>query len=382
MSGDVAGAAASALPLSGLQVIDASSFVSGPYAAMMLADLGADVIKVEPPGGDAYRRFGRLESGASILFANVNRNKRSAVIDLKSDDGQSQMLTLLGDADALLTNWRPGVAEALGLTRDVLKEINSGLVWCRVSGFGPDGPLAAAPAFDTVVQARSGLMVVQGGGGPPEAVRAYLADKVVAVFAAQAVLAALVKRGGAGEGAVLDVSMLDALSYFNGPDLLSERTLIADDFRPAVSEQLTALGCVPTEDGWVTLNPVRGRHVKGMAAAAGHPEWVDQLRLIDDAAARTRRIYELMASVTPSAPTSVWLQRFAEHDVPAGPVMDIDAHLADEQVEYNGTYVIYEHPQLGRIRQPRYPVRWGDGPPPDPTAAPALSEPAAAAPVV
>jgi crotonobetainyl-CoA:carnitine CoA-transferase CaiB-like acyl-CoA transferase len=288
------------------------------------------------------------------------------------------MLALLSKADALITNWRPGVAEELGLSAEVLSETNPGLVWCRVSGYGQDGPLAAAPAFDTVIQARSGLMFAQGGETSPAPVRAYLADKVVAMFAAQAIVAALVQRGRTGEGSVLDVSMLDALSYFNGPDLLSERTLLTDSSRPAVSEQLTVLGCVPTANGWVTLNPVRGKHLKGMAIAAGHPEWTDELKLIEDPATRTRRIYELMASVTPSASTEVWLQRFADHDVPAGPVMDIDAHLADEQVEHSGTYVIYEHPQLGWIRQARYPARWSGTPAPDPTPAPPLLEPAPA----
>ncbi|MGH9054293.1 MAG: CaiB/BaiF CoA transferase family protein [Acidimicrobiales bacterium] len=364
---------ASAQPLDGFRVVDAALFVSGPWAAMMLADLGADVVKVEPPGGDAYRRYGRVEDGMGVSFANVNRNKTSVVIDLKADGGRDEMLALVRGADALITNWRPGVAEQLGLCAADLHSANPGLVWCRVSGFGPDGPLAGTPAFDTVIQARSGTMFVQGDADRPEPVRGYVADKVAAMFAAQSVLAALVARGRHGTGSVVDVPMLDALAYFNGPDMMLERTRLDDEDRDAVSPQLRAVRCIPASDGWLLVSPVRGKQLKGLVAAAGHPEWIDRFRAEGDAAARTSQIYDLTATVTPSDSTEVWLRRFAEHDVPAAPVLDIDAHLADPQVDHNSTYVVYEHPRLGKIRQPRHPARWDGGTmAPDPSPAPDL----------
>jgi crotonobetainyl-CoA:carnitine CoA-transferase CaiB-like acyl-CoA transferase len=338
---------------------------------MMLADLGADVVKIEPPDGDAFRRFGRTVDGRGIMWANVNRAKRAAVLDLKSSEGHDELLEMLAGADVFLTNWRPGVAEALGLTAPVVRQTSPALVWCRVSGFGASGPLADGPAFDSLIQARTGTMHAQGAShGAPDGVRGFLADKVTALLATQAILAALVGRVRTGTGVVLDVSMLDALAYFNGPDLMSERTLLADSGRDALSEQLKAVRCVRTADGWICVSPVRGKQLKGMASAAGHPEWIDELRTINEPAARTQRLYALLASVTASATTEVWLQRFAANDVPAAPVLDLDAHLADPQVAHNHTYAVYDDPVLGRIRQPRHPARWDGFVPPDPKPAP------------
>lgn len=368
-------------PLAGVTLVEAASFVSGPFAGMMLADLGAQVIKVEAPGGDPYRRFGRSVNGAGIMFANVNRNKRSEVVDLKVDSGRRRLSELIAKADVFLTNWRPGVAEALGFDETSVRSLNPRLVWCRVSGFGQDGPLAGAPAFDTVVQARSGLMAAQGAPGPPDSVRGYLVDKVTALFAAQAIMAALLQRASTGKGGVVDVSMLDAVAYYMGPELLAERTIVDEgDTRPALTEQLTAVRCVPTSDGWVLVSPVRAKQLKGMAAAAGHPEWVDELRSESDPGRRAARIYDLVAGVTPAASTAEWLARFEQHDVPAAPVLDIDQHLSDPQVVHNRTYVQYDHPALGRVRQPRYPARraeesGGDRDrQPDPTPSPGLED--------
>ena len=361
-------------PLAGVTVVETASFVSGPFAGMMLADLGASVLKVEPPGGDPYRRFGRAEGGVGIMFANVNRNKRSEVVDLKTPAGRERLTELISGADVFLSNWRPGVAEELGFDEATVRSLNRRLVWCRVSGFGQDGPLAGAPAFDTVIQARGGLMSMQGGPTSPDSVRGYLVDKVTAAFVAQAIMAALLQRDATGYGGVIDVSMLDALAYFMGPDLLAERTLVDDAHgRPPMAEQLSAVRCVPTSDGWVLVSPVRAKQLKGMAAAAGHPEWVDELRGESDPGKRTSRIYDLVAGVTPSATTAEWLKRFEGHDVPAAPVLDLDQHLADPQVEHNRTYAYYDHPQLGRVRQARYPVRTPSGAdPPLPLPSPPL----------
>jgi crotonobetainyl-CoA:carnitine CoA-transferase CaiB-like acyl-CoA transferase len=365
----------SAMPLAGTTVVDASTFVSGPLAGMILGDLGAEVLKVEPPGGDAFRRFGRTVEGAGIMFANVNRNKQSVVIDLKSPDGAARFEELIARADVLLSNWRPGVAEELGFDPTTVEQLNSRLVWCRVSGFGQDGPLAGSPAFDTVIQARTGLLFAQGGDESPEAVRGYVVDKLTAMFAVQGVLTALVERSSTGRGSVIDVSMLDAMAYFMGPDLLAERTRLEDRDRPSTVAQLSAVRCVETSDGWLLVSPVRGKQLKGLAEASGHAEWIEELKETTDPAERTTRIYELFASVARSETTSWWLDRLEKFDVPAAPVLTLDEHLQDGQVEHNGTYVEYDHPRLGRIRQPRYPARWlGRDAPPAPTAAPDVGE--------
>jgi crotonobetainyl-CoA:carnitine CoA-transferase CaiB-like acyl-CoA transferase len=363
-------AKAPAMPLGGVAVVDASTFVSGPFAGMMLGDLGADVLKVEPPGGDAFRRFGRIVEGVGIMFANVNRNKRSVVIDLKSHAGREEFAALIHRADVLLTNWRPGVAEELGFDRTTVEALNGRLIWCRVSGFGQDGPLAASPAFDTVIQARTGLLFAQGGEESPESVRGYIVDKLTAMFATQVILAALLERASTNRGGVVDVSMLDSMAYFMGPDILSERTRLEDGGRPSAVAQLSAVRCVATADGWLLVSPVRGKQLKGLADAAGHPEWIDELRGLDDPAARTSRIYEMFASVTRSETTSWWLDRLEKFDVPAAPVLTLDQHLGDGQVEHNRTYVVYDHPRLGRIRQPRYPARWPGRDLPEPVPSP------------
>jgi crotonobetainyl-CoA:carnitine CoA-transferase CaiB-like acyl-CoA transferase len=359
--------------LAGVRVIDAATFVSGPWAAMMLADLGAEVVKVEPPGGDPYRRFGRQVNGAGVMFANANRNKRCVVIDLKSDDGRADMLSLLGGADVLITNWRPGVAEELGLSASSVRALNPTLVWCRISGFGPDGPSAGEPAFDSVIQARSGVMFAQGARGEPEVVRGYLADKVAALLATQSILAALVGRSRSGHGEVIDLPMLDSMAYFLGPDLLARRTLVDEVATPAVDAQVGALRAVAASDGWVLVSPVRAKQLRGMLAAVGHPEWEEAFRSDPDPASRAQRIFDLLGSVSRQASTREWLDRFSAHDVPAAVVLDIDGHLADPQVEHNGTYMSYDHPRLGRIRQPRHPSRWMSSPPQrEPQPAPEL----------
>lgn len=364
-----------ALPLAGLSVVDASTFVSGPLAGMILGDLGANVLKVEPPGGDAFRRFGRTVEGVGIMFANVNRNKRSVVVDLKSAEGSGRFVELIGDADVLLTNWRPGVAEELGFHPSKLRRLNPRLVWCRISGFGQDGPLAASPAFDTVIQARTGLLFAQGGDESPDSVRGYLVDKLTAMFAAQSILAALLERASTGQGTVVDVAMIDAMAYFMGPDILAERTRLEDHDRPSAVAQLSSVRCVETADGWLLVSPVRGKQLKGLAEASGHPEWIEELRGLDDAAERSSRIYELFGEVAKSQTTAWWLGRLEKFDVPAAPALTIDQHLEDPQVEHNGTYVTYDHPRLGRIRQPRYPSTWPGRPgPPSPSPSPDAAE--------
>ena len=344
-------------PLEGIRVVEAGTFISAPLAAQSLAELGAEVVKVEAPGGDGMRRFGRRVAGLSLLWLATNRSKRCVTLDLREPDGRVAFDELLAGADVLVTNWRPGVADRLGLDVDELTARHPRLVWCRVSGFGQDGPRAGEPAYDTVLQAATGLAVAQGGGAGPEPVRSFIADKVTAAYAAQAVLAALVRRASTGRGGVVDVAMLDALAHFDWPDLGVMRAIPGDHDGDGVDRQLAAVRPVPTADGWVVVAAVRAAHVAAVCELAGHPEWPGEL-LAGDPTALAEGFYGRLATVFPSRPSAHWLAGLAAADVPAGEVLDLDRHMADPQVRHNGTYATAVDETVGEHRMAVHPARW------------------------
>jgi crotonobetainyl-CoA:carnitine CoA-transferase CaiB-like acyl-CoA transferase len=356
-------------PLSGVRVIDAAAYLTGPYAALMLADLGAEVVKVEPPRGDPFRRFGRRHNGTSIAFLNTNRGKRSVILDLRQPADQAHFEELVTDADILLTNWRAHTVSQLGL--DGLEERHPRLIWIRITGFGPDGPLADAPAFDSVIQARCGLAASQGNGSRPTLVVSWVCDKITATFAAQAALAALVDRARTGRGASVDLPMIDVMSYFNFPDLMIDRTVLDGS---EVMARLSTNRPVPTADGWLQLSPVSGRQIAGALDAMDATDQTESLRSISDATEMTNAFFAIAEERTPKETTAEWLARFAARDVPAGPVLDLDAHLADPQVLHNNIYQSGDDPRMGPLRHVRYPGRFSGASPSEFHPAPALDE--------
>jgi crotonobetainyl-CoA:carnitine CoA-transferase CaiB-like acyl-CoA transferase len=346
-------------PLDGIRVVEVATFVTGPFAGMMLADMGAEVIKVEPPTGEPFRTYGRNVDGLSINFVNANRNKKAVALDLQSDDGMRALRALLERADVLIANWRPGVAERLGLDTDEVRRQYPRLVWIRISGFGSDGPLASTPAFDGLIQARSGLTYAQGEE-EPHAVWSWLADKSTATFAAQAAMAGLIRRANTGDGTIVELPMLDAFAYFNFPDLLSERTILDEKDRPPINPLMRTIRAVPTKDGWLMINPARGVQIKRAMELFGHGDRVAETKVLDPATA-VDRFFRLAAEVTPTKTTAEWIDLLTARDVPAAPVMTYDEHLADPQVIHNRTYVEIDHPRFGAIRQPRFPARFSSG---------------------
>jgi len=357
--------AAATRPLEGCVAVDASIYLAGPLAGLMLADLGAEVVKVEPPKGDPLRRFGKRRNGVSLLYANMNRDKEVSTVDLKTPDGVAQFWRLLRGADVLLENWRPGVADRLGFSDAALADANPRLVHCSITGFGHDGPRSRLPAFDTVVQALSGLAWFHSRDRRPQVLRTYLVDKVTGVFAAQAVLAALLERERTGRGGRVDIDMLAVAAYFNFPDLFASRTAVDDD-EPFDPEAEPGANCVlRTADGWIVVAPTGGRHVVGACRAAGHSEWIDELRSVRDTRQLNPMLMSRLESVTVTAPTSRWLAAFEAEDVPAAPVLDLDGHLADEHVRHGaGLYGLRQDPELGTLRHTRYPggFRWTSDP--------------------
>jgi crotonobetainyl-CoA:carnitine CoA-transferase CaiB-like acyl-CoA transferase len=349
-------------PLSGVHVVEIGNYVSVPFAAMMLADLGADVVKVEPPKGDPFRRFGRPKGAMAAVFVNANRGKKSVMLDLKQTPDRDRLCVLLGDSDVVLSNWRPGVAARLGLGDDALAALNPRLIRVYVSGYGSDGPDSDKPSYDSVVQARSGLTWAQGGDGEPALAVGYLVDKMTATMAAQATIAALYRRSVSGEGDAIEVPMLDVMAYLNFPEIFATRTFVDDEPLDARNRQMMANHPLQALDGWVLLSPVSADQIRDAFAAVGHREWADAVFAEKDGSTMTKLLMERIESQTRSLTVAECLARFDAHDVPVGHCVDLDQHLADPQVVHSELYEIVEHPQLGRIRQVRYPARsqrWG-----------------------
>ncbi len=342
-------------PLAGLTVIETASFLTGPFCAMMLADLGARVIKVEPPGGDPFRKFGYGRKGASALWINANRGKQSVVIDLKSAEGLEQMKRLVASADVLVENWRPRVAASLGLGEEALRKINPKLIRLSVTGYGDTGPLAAEPAFDGMVQGRSGIVAAEADVSSPHVTPFSVVDKVTSAFGAQAVIAALFARERTGRGASLKMPMLDIAAYFNFCDMFQHRTFADDTVSPirSVSQVLE------TTDGHIVISPLTGKQLSNTLSAIGREEWKAETRRIADPVEMSLEFYRRVGSVVKTNTRAHWLARFAEHDVPAAPVMTLDEHLEDPQVLNNEIYRTIAS-CAGEVRTPRYPARFDD----------------------
>ncbi len=326
-------------PLEGIRVLEFSTMITASFAAMMLADQGAEVIKVEPTDlGDPMRYLGSTKGGISALFANCNRGKRSLAVDLKAEEGRTAIEQLAAQTDVVLTNYRPGVMDGLGLGSDHLRSLNPRLVYAGVTGFGLEGPMAAAPAYDPIIQAQTGFPAVQGQGkDSPEFMQSLMCDKVTAYTICQAVTAALFVRERTGEGQHIDLSMMDAGLYFLFPDGFMHHTLLDDDVdhAPPLSELLYQL--TETSDGALTASAATPGQQVGLLTA------VDRLDLFADE--RFNSIENILANVDAfraeianafaAFTTDDVLERLHDHDVPAARVLDYDEVMAHPQFEAN-----------------------------------------------
>ncbi|MFW2380236.1 MAG: CaiB/BaiF CoA transferase family protein [Acidimicrobiales bacterium] len=362
-------------PLDGIRVVEASAFIAGPFATMILADLGAQVIKVEPPRGEAYRRLGEVFGESSLLFRGVNQNKDGVVLDLKDERGMARLSELLADADILLTNWRPGVAESLGLTEHKIRSEFPGLIWVRVSGYGQTGPKASQPAYDNVIHAQSGAMLAAGAEAGLFEANSNVADKVTAMTAAQTATAALLARTTAdGAGMVCDVSMVDANAYFYGADISTGHRIAGAEPDPFPARTSLGRTVFQTSDGWITLVPVTGRQLRSVLTAIGHLDQWERIKS-DGAQLIWPRMLELLEPALLADSSQHWQQRFTEADVPVTVVNDFVAHLLDDQVAHNRTYAEVSDPGTGTFLQVRYPGLFNGEPVSiDPKPAPGLTE--------
>lgn len=366
--------------LAGIRVLDLSMVLLGPYATLQLADLGADVIKVEPLTGDTTRFVGPARhAGMSGIFLNLNRNKRSIALDLKRPAGRETLLRLAATADIFIHAMRPRAVSALGLDDDAIRARRPDVIYCAAVGFGSKGPLADNPAYDDLIQAGAGIAALVGrvNGGPPAYVPTVLADKVVGLTAANALLAALFHRERTGQGQSLEVPMYETLAAF----LLVEH-LYGAAFEPPLGpvgyERLLQASRRPfrAADGYLAVMPYTDRQWKAFFEITGTPEAASDPRFAT-IAERTRHIgalYTRLEQTIATRPVAQWRALLDGAQIPNMAVNDLDDLLSDEQIAASGLLRLHEHPSEGLLRRVEHPVRFSATPPGHHLDAPRLGQ--------
>ncbi len=354
-------------PMAGIRVVDFSTVVSGPLCSQILGDLGADVIKVEAPRGDSSRMMGfPFRGGLSPLFTQFNRNKRALSIDLKLAAGTEVARRLVRSADVVLENYRPGVADRLGIGYDALSAENAGLVYVAISGFGPTGPYADLPAYDTVIQGLSGFMQVQGDEQDPKLVRGIAADKTTGITAAYATLAALLGRErNGGQGQRVEVPMLDAYAAFALPDVLGPEVFLpVEEVPPGMPTPADIHRTWKTADGHVVMMIIEDDQFRGICRAVGRDDMIDDPRCANlmTRLAHAKDLFAILEAEIEKWPTAELIERGRRFGAPVAPANGIREFLSDPQVKVNRTIFEVEDEQAGRMRQLRNPVRFGKTP--------------------
>lgn len=365
-------------PLSGIRVIDLSSMMSGPWAADILGDQGADVIKVEVPGkGDHVRTLPNRSGDMSAMFVNVNRSKRSLTLNLKSQEGVEVLKRLVRTADVVVQNFRPGVVERLGIGYEDLSAVNPRLVYLSMSGFGDRGPDIQQRVYDSLVQAMTGLTTIQAGSDSarPRLVRTILPDKLSAVMASQALTAALFARERTGRGQHVRLSMLESVLAFLWASDMGAYTF-ADKPVPIERDGSFIDLIFETADGYMTIATNSNTEWQSLCRALERPELADDERFATPVA-RSEHInerLELVQSVLSGKTTAEWAELMNQFDVPAAPILTRAEVIKHPQVLATEIIMEYTHPVAGRLRQARVPSRFSDTPPDIPRGAPSLGE--------
>ena len=341
-------------PLSGFKVLDMSRVLAGPVATVLLADQGADVIKVEPLKGDVIRAMGG--GGLTPGFLTANRGKRSIALDLKSQDGINIVKRLACRADVFVQNFRPGAIDGMGLGESIIREINPSIIYVSISGFGEKGPYSHKRVYDPVIQALSGLADLQATNEQdrPRMVRTVIPDKTTAITAAQAITAALLARERTGVGQHIKVAMLDVMVAYLWQEGLAGLTMVGEEDRVKRGQRSRDL-IYETSDGFITAGAVSDAEWKGMCRALDKEEWLTDERF---ASARARGMnvklrLEMTAEVIKTNSSEYWLERLDEYEVPSAPVLSRPGVIEQEQIKVNETLLEYDHPGLGKVRQPR-----------------------------
>jgi crotonobetainyl-CoA:carnitine CoA-transferase CaiB-like acyl-CoA transferase len=349
-----------------LTVIDLSSHLSGPYCAMLLADHGADVIKVEKPGGDEARGMPPFMAGESAPFMIWNRNKRSVVIDLKTEAGKAQLLALIDKADVLIENFRPGTLDRLGLGWPSLRERNPRLIYAAISGFGQTGPYRARGGFDLITQGMSGLMSVCGPkDGPPHRMPIAISDVAAGMHLAVGVLAALEARHHTGCGQLVETSLLEAALSLGVYEAAHVAATGAPPPRLGQAHRGSSPYQVfPTSDGWITVGAAQGNFWARLCDLLAIPELKADARFATNAD-RVRNNDALVALLEhrfKAKPSAHWLDLLDGAGIPAGPVLEFDQAMGDPHIAARGMAVVTEHPTVGSFSTLGIPVKLSDTP--------------------
>ena len=365
-------------PLDGIRVIDFTTMIAGPYGTMILADQGADVIKVEAPlKSDHVRRAGYGQRSFSAAFLNNNRNKRSLSIDLKREQGRLLLLRLTETADVFVQNFRPGVMARLGIDEPELRERNPGLVYVSMSGWGENGPFVHKPVYDPIIQALSGLATVQGGSDTarPRLIRTILPDKLTGMTAAQSVCSALVARERNGIGQHVRVSMLDSVIAFLWSSDMGGQTFVGKEV--GAQRAATFIDLIyETSTDYISVSVMSDEQWQGLCLALEHPEWLNDERFRTPAG-RDKHADDrltLIQSALVSRSAEEWLRRLEEAGVPCAPVLTRAQMIDHPQVTASQIVIETEHPHAGRLRQARNAARFDATPAEIRFGAPQLGE--------
>jgi crotonobetainyl-CoA:carnitine CoA-transferase CaiB-like acyl-CoA transferase len=364
--------------LDGLRVLDVTQVMAGPFCAMLLADLGASVIKVEPPAGDSTRQMPGAIDTDSPSFNAVNRGKRSIVLNLKTPEARDVFIRLARSTDILIENYRPGVMAALGLGYGTLSALNPRIIYASISGYGQTGPDRGKGGFDLIAQGISGIMSVTGErGGPPMKAGVPITDLSAGLFALVGILAAVHHRQRTGLGQHVDTSLVDAgvalsvweaTEYFSGigvPDALGSAHRMNAPYQ--------AIRCA---DGYITLGAANERLFRRLCDVLGHPEWPGQPEFADNAVRVLNRtlLADRIEEITVTQPRSHWLALLDANDIPCGPINNYEQVFADPQVVAREMVVETDHPTLGHLRTLGSPIKMSETPPDVSRRAPRLGE--------
>jgi len=353
-------------PLQGLRVIDATAMIAGPLAAQVLADYGADVIKIEPTGGDLMRRAGAAAKSADMgaLYLQINRNKRSLVLDLKQPAARKVLLQLCASADVFLTNTRPAAMRRLGLAYEDLRQVNPRLVHVSLTGYGESGLYAGKPAYDDLIQGICALpvMVADAGGQEPRYVPMAMVDRIVGLNAAHAVLAALFRRARTGEGQSVELPMFETMTQFVLGDHFAGRT-----FDPPIGDAGNARMInpnrrpYPTSDGYVCALVYTDKHWKAFFEGLGRLDQYAANPHLHEFASRRQHpdeVYAIITGALGKLTTAAALALFERCDIPCAPMHDLDALIDDPHLASVDFFQVKDHPTEGRIRYTGIPSRW------------------------
>ena len=357
-------------PLDGVKVVDLSQVVAGPFAAMLLADQGADVIKVEPTTGlgDLTRLPSFEKGGLGAFYLNNNRGKRCLSVDLTQDVAKQIVLDLCRDADVFIENFRPGATARLGLGYDEVTAVNPDVIYLSINGCGATGPYSSRPVLDPVIQGLCGIIDRQVNPQIPfpDMVRNLFCDKSTALQAAQAVTAALFAREKGAGGQFIEIPMIDAGMYMFWPDGMMDMTMLDDDASGGI-RLATVYNLTECSDGKIVYFAASDAQRNGVSVALGHPEWAEDERFNSMLALAQNPenfvlLGEMLAEAFAALTCENALARLVEADVPCGPVLTAEESMVAPQIVHNETLIEWEHPAAGTIRQPRPAARFSKTP--------------------